>query len=320
MDSEQSAFLAAQNKHHRYMVFGKKQRYIEVFQCSGEDMNVVLSGGLPAQRAVVSPGMLMWDQNAQSQAAQGPQRTFAAPPPMLPYPAAAAPQANGALVMTAPLKPEQMLFQANLRPQTLELPPASQATSLPPLLSPMKTPVGSQAASAFHPSMLGQYADLSSLAAAQGIMLIPGAAKLPLGAQSYGVSAAAAAPQMSFVNVSSAIDANGRPTHSFAAPKYTLAAPSLLPYAAAAAATTSVASPSQSAQTSGGSKRSFDQAFTGERNNSNKRTPAPRFSSPTSPTPRVQQAAAAAAQFGAVSMTAPMLTQLYPPPMYPPTM
>ncbi|XP_066255168.1 RNA-binding protein fusilli isoform X1 [Euwallacea similis] len=48
MDSEQSAFITAQQKHHRYMTFGKKQRYIEVFQCSGEDMNLVLTGGLPA--------------------------------------------------------------------------------------------------------------------------------------------------------------------------------------------------------------------------------------------------------------------------------
>ena len=45
MDSEGSAFGAANSKHHRYMVFGKKQRYIEVFQCSGEDMSVVLTGG-----------------------------------------------------------------------------------------------------------------------------------------------------------------------------------------------------------------------------------------------------------------------------------
>lgn len=65
MDSEQSAFNAAQQKHHRYMIFGKKQRYIEVFQCSGEDMNLVLTGGIPgpvspakAAPALLSPGML----------------------------------------------------------------------------------------------------------------------------------------------------------------------------------------------------------------------------------------------------------------------
>ncbi|XP_014260084.1 RNA-binding protein fusilli isoform X2 [Cimex lectularius] len=47
MDSETSAFNAAQLRHNRYMNFGKKQRYIEVFQCSGDDMMLVLSGGLP---------------------------------------------------------------------------------------------------------------------------------------------------------------------------------------------------------------------------------------------------------------------------------
>ncbi|XP_066954817.1 epithelial splicing regulatory protein 1 isoform X5 [Macrobrachium rosenbergii] len=56
MDGEHSAFMASQQRHHRYMIFGKKQRYIEVFQCSGEDMNMVLTGGLPAQRPIVSPG------------------------------------------------------------------------------------------------------------------------------------------------------------------------------------------------------------------------------------------------------------------------
>ncbi|XP_037302563.1 RNA-binding protein fusilli-like [Manduca sexta] len=61
MDSEASAFLCAQQKHHRYMTFGKKQRYIEVFQCSGDDMNMVLTGGVtPATSPkVLSPGTLM---------------------------------------------------------------------------------------------------------------------------------------------------------------------------------------------------------------------------------------------------------------------
>lgn len=48
MDSEANSFHAANNRHHRYMVFGKKQRYIEVFQCSGEDMSLVLTGGIAA--------------------------------------------------------------------------------------------------------------------------------------------------------------------------------------------------------------------------------------------------------------------------------
>jgi epithelial splicing regulatory protein 1/2 len=87
MDSEQSAFLAAQQKHHRYMIFGKKQRYIEVFQCSGEDMSFVLTGGIiPSQKAaaaaaaaaLMSPGMLA---AATSPTAGGHQLPHHHPPP-----------------------------------------------------------------------------------------------------------------------------------------------------------------------------------------------------------------------------------------------
>ena len=54
MTHEQAAFLAAQNRHHRYMGFGKKQRYIEVFQCSGEDMNNVLLPPQPSTLAMAA--------------------------------------------------------------------------------------------------------------------------------------------------------------------------------------------------------------------------------------------------------------------------
>lgn len=59
MDSEQSAALASAQRHHKYMSFGKKQRYIEVFQCSIDDMNLVLTGGVPVQRQLLSPGMYL---------------------------------------------------------------------------------------------------------------------------------------------------------------------------------------------------------------------------------------------------------------------
>ncbi|XP_064466470.1 epithelial splicing regulatory protein 2-like isoform X2 [Ornithodoros turicata] len=55
MDSEHSAYLCALQRHHRYMP-GKKPRYIEVFQCSVDDMNLVLTGGIPVQRPLLSPG------------------------------------------------------------------------------------------------------------------------------------------------------------------------------------------------------------------------------------------------------------------------
>ena len=57
MTHEQAAFLAAQNRHHRYMGFGKKQRYIEVFQCSGEDMNNVLTGPQPSTLAMAAQAL-----------------------------------------------------------------------------------------------------------------------------------------------------------------------------------------------------------------------------------------------------------------------
>jgi len=58
MDGEGSAFGAANHRHHRYMVFGKKQRYIEVFQCSGEDMSLVLTGGAAATGGQTKPPLL----------------------------------------------------------------------------------------------------------------------------------------------------------------------------------------------------------------------------------------------------------------------
>lgn len=82
MDSEESARLCAQRKHNQFMVFGKKYRYIEVFQCSGDDMNMVLNGGLQSpvtphhphlpgagkQPSLLSPGMLAQPPPSTAQA------------------------------------------------------------------------------------------------------------------------------------------------------------------------------------------------------------------------------------------------------------
>ncbi|XP_013391159.1 epithelial splicing regulatory protein 2 isoform X2 [Lingula anatina] len=45
MDNELSAEACAASRHKKYMIHGNKKRYIEVFQCSGEDMNMVLTNG-----------------------------------------------------------------------------------------------------------------------------------------------------------------------------------------------------------------------------------------------------------------------------------
>ncbi|CAD6186413.1 unnamed protein product [Caenorhabditis auriculariae] len=43
MNSEQAAAAAASAVHNRFMTMGKKQRYIEVFQCSPDDMNLIVA-------------------------------------------------------------------------------------------------------------------------------------------------------------------------------------------------------------------------------------------------------------------------------------
>jgi epithelial splicing regulatory protein 1/2 len=47
MDSEANAEATTLNKHRKFMISNNKRRYIEVLQCSGEDMNLVLTSGLP---------------------------------------------------------------------------------------------------------------------------------------------------------------------------------------------------------------------------------------------------------------------------------
>ncbi|KRZ68462.1 Epithelial splicing regulatory protein 2 [Trichinella papuae] len=47
MDSDIAAATTAADRHNKYMHTGKKQRYIEVFQCSADDMNLVLAGPAP---------------------------------------------------------------------------------------------------------------------------------------------------------------------------------------------------------------------------------------------------------------------------------
>ena len=64
MDSEHSAFLSASQRHHRYLVIDKKQRYIEVFQCSLEDMLLVSFLPKPAPSMDKFPAELMAKQKS----------------------------------------------------------------------------------------------------------------------------------------------------------------------------------------------------------------------------------------------------------------
>ena len=46
MNTEEAAQLTAINRNGRQMYFAGKKRVIEVIQCSGEDMNLVLTHGI----------------------------------------------------------------------------------------------------------------------------------------------------------------------------------------------------------------------------------------------------------------------------------
>uniref|UniRef100_A0A336MCR4 CSON009650 protein n=1 Tax=Culicoides sonorensis TaxID=179676 RepID=A0A336MCR4_CULSO len=118
MDSEQTAHLCAQQKHHRYMMFGKKQRYIEVFQCCGDDMNMVLQGtNYPQNPAanmpkspLLSPGMLPQSNTSTPQAAIS---LNVAPPLTLSIPSAAA-QPPSAAIIAQQQAQAQFIAQQNL--------------------------------------------------------------------------------------------------------------------------------------------------------------------------------------------------------------
>lgn len=57
MDSEESATVTTIQRNKRQMIFANKKRVIEVIQCSGEDMNLVLTSGIPTQAIAPTPIM-----------------------------------------------------------------------------------------------------------------------------------------------------------------------------------------------------------------------------------------------------------------------
>lgn len=48
MDSETSSYNASMHKNNKYLFFNGKKRFIEVLQCSGEEMNQILLGLVPS--------------------------------------------------------------------------------------------------------------------------------------------------------------------------------------------------------------------------------------------------------------------------------
>lgn len=69
MDSEESAQLTAINRNKRPIVFAQKKRIIDVIQCSGEDMNLVLTNGIPTTSIPSPPQIPFIQRPILSQAA-----------------------------------------------------------------------------------------------------------------------------------------------------------------------------------------------------------------------------------------------------------
>lgn len=147
MDSEQSAELAAVNKHKKFMFIGNKKRYIEVLQCSGEDMNLVLTNGV---QVPTSTGLLPTAMAPPVAAPQFiPQRPLISPGgsmiPPVPQTAAPAPYASataagmggllpyGQMSQMAAYQPSLLAAsQAALAAQGALAPPTAAMTHLPP--------------------------------------------------------------------------------------------------------------------------------------------------------------------------------------------
>ncbi|CAI4223186.1 unnamed protein product [Auanema sp. JU1783] len=85
MNSEHAALAAALASHNKFMIIGKKQRYIEVFQCSSEDMHHGMTYPVPVTPANVAPPPLILPQRSFIQGIP-PMMPMQAPPTFWPYP------------------------------------------------------------------------------------------------------------------------------------------------------------------------------------------------------------------------------------------
>jgi len=107
MDSELSAESASVSKNRKLMFVGSKRRYIDVIQCSGDEMSLVLQQGLPA------PFQLPQSQQLTSAGALQQSAFWPLPPPAVQSVdmGALVQQRPGITLATAPAGPGGMLTQ-----------------------------------------------------------------------------------------------------------------------------------------------------------------------------------------------------------------
>uniref|UniRef100_A0A7E4V9X7 RRM domain-containing protein n=1 Tax=Panagrellus redivivus TaxID=6233 RepID=A0A7E4V9X7_PANRE len=91
MDAEQSAAAAAHSMHNKYMEIGKKKRYIEVFQCSAEEITAILNSSAATQQQPpafpqISPTSTVSSSTTNSNVFPSPQAVAAAAAALMPPP------------------------------------------------------------------------------------------------------------------------------------------------------------------------------------------------------------------------------------------
>ncbi|KRX97092.1 Epithelial splicing regulatory protein 2 [Trichinella pseudospiralis] len=97
MDSDIAAATTAADRHNKYMHTGKKQRYIEVFQCSADDMNLVLAGPAPVPSPLMPSAAAAIAANQARPTLPSPGNSVLSNPANGAWAAAAAAAASGTL-------------------------------------------------------------------------------------------------------------------------------------------------------------------------------------------------------------------------------
>lgn len=331
MDSEAIAHMCAQQKHHRYMLFGKKQRYIEVFQCSGDDMNMVLHGAQfqpptsnISKPPLLSPGMLQQPQSTPQAALSLPVSPTAVPPLTLSIPQmpTVSQQSPSAALIAQQQAQAQFIAQQNLlaRQQAVAVAQAQQQAQaqqnehlLLQQLGYYTTPPPSNGppSNALSPSQAQQLNSLQLASQFGPQMVYMSRGMMPSGLHHMGqmgyMSGLGGIPGLTAFQGYGPVVTGLPPTPAMSPNS---------PYYSTAYTSPLIMSPSSqsmvTASASGGAntsrKRGYDSAFQGDPSNVSNTAKRQYTAPPPTPSQAQMQAQAAAA-------TAAYYSQFYPPPM-----
>lgn len=331
MDSETIAHLCAQQKHHRFMMFGKKQRYIEVFQCSGDDMNMVLHGAQfqppnsnISKPPLLSPGMLQQPQSTQ-QAALSLPVSPSVPPLTLSIPQIPVSQSPSAALIAQQQAQAQFIAQQNLlaRQQAVAQAQAQQAqaqqseqlllqqlgyyTTPPPSNPPPGSGLSPTSAAQLNSLQLASQLGPQMVYMSRGMM--PGG--FNMGSMGYHMGGLGGFPGLAALQGYSGMGpvVTGlppTPAMSPMSPTYSTAYTSPLIMSPSNQSLMTAATQSSGGNTS--RKRGYDSAFQGDASNMTNSAKR-QYSAPPPPPSQAQMQAQAAAA------TAAFYSQYYPPPM-----